>query len=1089
MANENPIFLSLGKQISQVPSSLVMEQDIYQKGLVRFNETKTGLVNTITGEVYNTLNDAIEKTNKFGINELNILTGQKPFPGVDLDGFAPLSDLVSNINEYLKLGDPEAVDFRSKSPLLTSLEGKNLQLVRQVYSETSSDTLGLFSKLYDKVTYGDIDQTTEGPLVEQLRSGTIDVPGYLATRDNQSVLLRFRYETADGFKYLKGEETIELLNLLDAQFFNVDRLAGILNPLNADGTPNLSKNVETAFGAQLSKSAKRKWQSLVERNMVINQEGVENIVNLISRGVDKNLYNVPKSLQESFLFFDASLEKTLKAFDLETNYSNQLLGSAGSKESAKEVRRTRDATRLVMSRETKQSAQQYFRSALELQGLSGDSEFNEFENVIRSQYAKTMKEKSGKKISLEDIISGIKKTVDEGSLTESVQLKYKNYITALSEMKKIDDGSGFITSAPFRQHAQNLKNSIIEARNMLEAPGIAGTSQEEDIIGYISKMKTQLDKIVTNSEDYLKGSNIALREFKHDTARLFIGKGQGKSVFDLVQGVFARQLEKLGFIGAGSEELYKKEISFARFNAPGSSSLSAGENVGQQITMNITTGHGRDLVYSEPQAMIFHQGQYGQNFYDQTSENAKYLELEIENIMKKGRISQRLKRSIQNDANLDIEGMDIETLTERFGNKQSAIRIREAARSLQEHLARGIKVYEIPDLANKLLDQAFREVRREKGTYRSFVAGKVQDQKVFNYSMPYALRQAIDTEGAMSKRGVNQVLGVTDDTTFSRFTSEFGDELSLFKFRHVGHKMLVPDIASTSLGLYEAGGGFDLDDKWITNLQSIKNSQGVRKLAAFAWRQPTGPQEFALVSPYLDEDTLMRMFGDETLMGQKFRNVSAAVSDMIDTRKNFVTGLTTDLNQQIDARQLEQLTKEEKIYKYLNALAHNNEKIAKQFKGSVGDITQEDLEKAIFNLVDLNGKSVDDVDLFGDGVRVNVDAFANDYMDANNKGVESVQYKYFNIAETDSSIVKKAASTKVGTMLALNPDEIRKLDGDILTSYRQSSLTQIMNTTSTLESDQLFIKAISDLEGSQLTQDSTMGDALRQAGRLLQTGR
>lgn len=1089
MVNREPIFKSLGRKVSELPSSLVIEQDVYQKGLVRFNETKTGLVDTITGEVYKTLDEAIERTNRFGINELNIFTGEKLFSGVDLDGFAPLSDLVSNINEYLTLGDPEAIEYRSKSPLLTSLEGKNLQLVRQVYSETSGETLGLIGELYDEATYGSIDEMAEGSLAEQLRSGRIDAPGYLATRDNQSILLRFRYKTPDGFKYLKGEETIELLNLLDAQFFNVDRLAGILNPLNADGTPNLSKNVETAFGAQLSKSAKRKWQSLVERNMTINQEGVGNIVDFISRGVDKNLYKTPTSLQETFLFFDASLEKTLKAFDLETNYSNQLLGSAGSKESAKEVRRIRDATRLVMSGETKQSAQQYFRSALELQGLSGDSEFNEFENVIRSQYAQAMKKKSGKKISLEDIISGIKKAVDEDSLTESVQLKYKNYITALSEMKKIDDGSGFITSAPFRQHAQNLKNSITEASNMLKAPGIAGTAQEEDIIGYISRMKTQLNKIVTNSEDFLKGSDMAVREFKHDTARLFIGKGQGKSVFDLVHGAFARQLEKLGFIGAGSEELYKKEISFARINAPGSSSLSVGENVGQQITMNITTGHGRDLVYSEPQAMIFHQGQYGQNFYDQTSENAKYLELEIDNIMTKGRISQRLKRSIQNDANLDVESMDIETLTQRFGNKQNAIKIRETARALQEQMARGIKVYQIPELANKLLDQALREVTREKGSYRAFVGNKVQDVKVFNYSLPYALRQAIDTEGAMSRRGVDQVLGLTDETTFSRFTSASGDELSLFKFRHVGHKMLVPDIASTSLGLYEAGGGFDLDDKWITNLQSIKNSQGVRKLAAFAWRQPTGPQEFALVSPYLDEETLMRIFGDETLMGQKFRNVSAAVSDMIDTRKNFVTGLTTDLNQQIDARQLEQLTKEEKIYKYLNALAHNNEKIAKQFKGSVGDITQEDLEKAIFNLVDLNGKSGDDVDLFGDGVRVNVNDFANDYMDADSKGVESVRYKYFNIAETDSSIVKKAASTKVGSMLALNPDEIRKLDGDIITSYRQSSLTQIMNTTSTLQSDEKFIKAISDLDGSQLTQDSTMGDALRRAGRLLQTGR
>ena len=1068
----------LGRPVSSISSSIIKKQDMYRRGIVRLGPDNKTLINAMTGQVYDTsLENVIREAASTGLSELNIFTKNRIFPGVDLDGFGPLSDLIYNINDYLALDDPEATAFRSRVPLLKTLEDKNLELVRAVFSDTTDGTYDMMTRLYDPITYPGLD-IIEVP--EMLSAGTIAPPGYLATRDNQSILLRLRYETPEGFKYLTGEETSELLNALGAQDFNTDRLTKIINPLNADGTQDLTKNVEGLFAGQLGKSQKRIAQSLVERNMVINQEGVGNIVNLISRKVDRNLYKAPTSFQETFLFFDSALETTLKAFDLEANYSNQLLGSAGGKELAKEVRRTRDATRLVMSGETKQSAQQYFRSALELQGLSGDGEFNEFENVIRSQYAETMKENLGKKISLQDIISKMQKTSRQAGLDPAVKSKYNNYINALDEMSKIDDGSGFITSAPFKQHAQALKQAIESARTNTGT----GSGQADDTIG---RLTSQLNKIVTNSEEFLKGAPAIIREFEHDTARLFIGKGQGKSVFDMIQGTMADAFEKLGFIGGGSEELYKKEISFGRFSAPGSSSLTAGKNAGQQITMNISSGLGRDAVYSEPQAMIFHPGQYGKEFRQQVTDSAQYFEEEIDNIMDKGRISQRLKRSIRNDATLDIEGMDPEVILERFGSREKAIDLRAVARMLQAELATGRKVNEIPDIANKLLEQAQREAFITKGTYNVYAGGKVIPKPLFNYAIPYAQRQAIDTEGAVSRRFKDKVLGISDESTFSRFRTDNGDELSLFKFRHVGHKMLIPDIASTKLGLYEAGGGFDLDDKWITNLQSVKNSQGVRNLVAFAWRQPTGPQEFALLAPHLDESTMMRMFGDETQMGEKFRNVSSAVSEMIDNRKNFITGLTTDLTNQIDARQLEQLTKEEKIYKYLNALAHGNGKIAKQFKQSAGDITQEDLQRAIFNLVDLNGRNGNDVDLFGDGTRVNVDDFAKDYMDSSGKSLKDIQYKYFNIGATDDSILRKAASTDVGSMLKMTVDELKSTSGDLLTSYRESSLTQLMKTATVPDVDSEFIKSIGKLSGTTID-ETNMGYALREAAQLYQSG-
>ncbi|MFZ4104981.1 hypothetical protein [Flavobacterium sp.] len=717
-----------------------------------------------------------------------------------------------------------------------------------------------------------------------------------------------------------------------------------------------------------------------------------------------------------------------------------------------------------MEGETTQSAQQFFRSALELQGLGGDDEFDKFAEVIKSNYKEVIADKKNQKISLDDIISRIEKTAGQEGIDETLKSEYQRYINALGEMKKIDDGSGFITGVPFRQQAERLKSSIEEARRML--PAYAEGSEEAMILtGNISSFKSQLDRIAIDSDAFLGGGKLTLKEFKHSTARMFIGRGQGKSVFDLIQGSIEKRLAKLGFMGAGSTELLKKEVSFARLSAPGSEAL--GPNVGQQISMQIQPGHGRDMVYSEPQAMIFHREQYGKDFVDQVTENTQIFKQEIQNI-KAGVVSDRLRRSILNDANLDIEGMDIETLVERFGSRESAVRTKATARDLINVLSSGkVKVNEIPEIANQLLNQAQRDAFRNPKTYRKFVGGKVQDMPIYNFAMPYAQRQAIDTEGSMSRRGTSKVLGVTDDTTFNKFATKVGDEsydLSLFRFRHVGHKMLIPDIASSSLGLYEAGGGFDLDDKWITNLQSIKNSQGQRQLVSFAWRQPTGPQEFALMAPHLDEDTMMRMFGDEAQMGERFRRVSNAVSNMINDRTGFIQNLSFDLNGQPSALGMEQLSKEDKIFKYLNSLAHGQSGIARQFKQSAGDITQEDLQRAIFKLVDLNGEQGASVELFDGQASVNVDDFANKYMGAGEAGVKSIKHKYFNIGGTSDAIIKKAAMTKAGTMLTLNADEILKSgQAGVIASYRQSSLTQIIQSSSTTSADNIFIDEIKNL--------------------------
>jgi hypothetical protein len=223
------------------------------------------------------------------------------------------------------------------------------------------------------------------------------------------------------------------------------------------------------------------------------------------------------------------------------------------------------------------------------------------------------------------------------------------------------------------------------------------------------------------------------------------------------------------------------------------------------------------------------------------------------------------------------------------------------------------------------------------------------------------------------------------------------------------------------------------------------------------------------MAPHLDEETIMRMFGDETQMGEKFRRVSNSVSEMINDRTGFVLDLSSDLSGQPSALGMEQLSKEQKIFKYLNSLAHGSRDVAQKFKQSAGDITQEDLERAIFKLVDLNGEQGASVELFTGQASVNVDDFANEYMGAGGNGIKAVKSKYFNIGATSEAIIKKASMTKSGTMLALNADEILESgNAGLISSYRQSSLTQIMRSSASPGKDKNFISAIETMYDSQM---------------------
>lgn len=162
----------LGRKISKVPRSVIEEQDIYKRGLIRFGKDANELINTVTGKVYENLNQAIIDTTIYGFSEVNVLTGTRGVLSTDPFGYAPLSDLTYNINQYLNLDTPEAKGFRSRHTILSELEGKNIELVRIGYSKTAAGTMAQMTLLYDDpVSFGDtLDDLMQGNMVQNLRS-------------------------------------------------------------------------------------------------------------------------------------------------------------------------------------------------------------------------------------------------------------------------------------------------------------------------------------------------------------------------------------------------------------------------------------------------------------------------------------------------------------------------------------------------------------------------------------------------------------------------------------------------------------------------------------------------------------------------------------------------------------------------------------------------------------------------------------------------------------------------------------------------------------------------------------------------------
>lgn len=498
-------------------------------------------------------------------------------------------------------------------------------------------------------------------------------------------------------------------------------------------------------------------------------------------------------------------------------------------------------------------------------------------------------------------------------------------------------------------------------------------------------------------------------------------------------------------------------------------------------------GGGTDNVYADIQGLIFHSDLYQEgpgSISETLRANKAKLSRELD-ALKEGKISSSLRKKIERGVNLAVD--DWESL--HFDSRQSAQKYVDEATQLQvELLTGGENAGNIRGLNARLVKFMQRDYLRGSksidepilrgGNFDSFVdrSGRTvykTKERIMNLPvMPFSQRNSIDTEGRVSTAYGKSVLGDEISSTRRVIGDDF--DLNLFQFRLRDHKFIVPDAAAEKL--YQAFGGFDLDDKVISDLHFIRDSSGARRLASFVWRQPTGPQEFALMFPHLDEGTLSRLLGSETQFAQRFQALASASSDLI---SEHVNKRIPNAKIGITAGELDQLTREEKIIKYVSLMANGNRSQAKKYVEGLDNYNSQgffdEVERAIFKIIDIGQMDESNKQLMGlrlsergeeIGLANILSRMGGGSEILRDETGQIIDDRLVNMPRLAQRIIQKAMSGRLGAVINLTKNEIDEMAADspiFAAQYRQSSFFKLFESKLSVGSDFDFVTDIRNL--------------------------
>jgi hypothetical protein len=553
----------IGREAQNISTELLEASDFIQKGIARVG-IDGKLISNVTGEILqgNHVLDQIRSARMHSINELSVLTGGE----ADDAGYGILSGMVQTFNKKIQNGD--------LSEIIPELNGKKIEMVRFGFSKTDEKTSNILT--------GALKDAMGIP--RSIDSGL--APGLFFPGDKSATLLSLRYANAEGgFTYLTGEQTINATNQLEMGIFNPQKLQ------KAFSGGSIENNAEFNVGSFFSKAIKRTKSITSERNTVIQGEQLQSTLKRIGEDVTgkfRAMATRPKDLSGAYLTYDARLEMTLKGLGLQGEHTQNVLNAAASTPEARlAAERMRGATELI----TSNLSEEYMKNTLKGYFTSAD-DFSAFEGIVKKTFNEVTA--SGEVLNMGHIEAAIQSSLELTSAQKS------KIINGVSEMKRVTDGSSFIAGAFFDHHISGLEKSMKR---------LPSNSPER------MKIQTQINLLKTDH------GQMGLLE--DQTTRLMLGaEGQIKAVADIKRTDIAnRLLKEYGYIGAGSTELLKGEVTL-------------GGSTNQGLTMALYNGSFNENVTADYQAIIHHGEEFNSQMAAEIRNTNELIKSDLDSFIK-----------------------------------------------------------------------------------------------------------------------------------------------------------------------------------------------------------------------------------------------------------------------------------------------------------------------------------------------------------------------------------------------------------------------------------------------------------------------
>ena len=391
--------------------------------------------------------------------------------------------------------------------------------------------------------------------------------------------------------------------------------------------------------------------------------------------------------------------------------------------------------------------------------------------------------------------------------------------SSFAGMEKARDGQYYVTQSLVEDMRSGFQGELTRLKASIASSGTAASLEDTQAVTQLEKQIEHLDgalEKIRKNEDVIARVNIGIGQFKGEA--MMLSNKKASRFKDPITGLVPYVI--------GDVSAVKTEV---------------GSDFARNILMDV--GDSSTEVFSDPLMALYHGDYFTQPaMINSMRQNAAYGLGKTQQFMESGEAPKEVLSALKKDMELAADVMlDPQT-------RMSHLRKKREAEEIMAQMASGIRANEIPAMVRRVSDHYSSQVVRLKNGRADVV-------------MPNASRFSLRTfeSRLVLAEGFDEQTQTAVDLAHYGLANTGPNDLKTVGFRVKGHTLMMSGNAAYTY--QHSLGGFDLDDKGIPLMSTFQDSNGDRRLAFLALRQPTSFQEsLAMRADLSDSDTVQALF-------------------------------------------------------------------------------------------------------------------------------------------------------------------------------------------------------------------------------------